>query len=246
MDIDELMELVTTEDVINILNDLGSGNPKKDKNNDNVLQFSTVCHGGDSHKLYYYIDSKFFVCYTSCGSMSLFDLIMSTNNVDFPEAFKYLCKFKNITNFSKKKKGLQKKEVENDDLKFLKLHLRKKEKQLVKLPSYNKYVLNMFDDYIPMTWHSEGITDEIANIFQIKFYMNQFKGIIPHFDINGNLVGIRARNFLQHQVNSGKKYMPITIQGLNYRYPIHFNLYGIYQNQNNIKKIKKAILFESE
>ena len=246
MDRDELMELVTTEDVINILNDLGSGNPKKDKNNDNVLQFLTVCHGGDSHKLYYYIDSKFFVCYTSCGSMSLFDLIMSTNNVDFPEAFKYLCKFKNITNFSKKKKGLQKKEVENNDLKFLKLHLCKKEKQLVKLPSYNKYILNMFDDYIPMTWHSEGITDEITNIFQIKFYINQFKCIIPHFDTHGNLVGIRGRSFLQYQVNSGKKYMPITIQGLNYRYPIAFNLYGIYQNQENIRKIKKAILLESE
>ena len=212
MDRDELMELVTTEDIINILNDLGSDNPIKDKNNDNVLHFSTVCHGGDSHKLYYYIDSKFFKCYTSCGSMSLFDLIMSTNNVDFPEAFKYLCKFKNIINFSKKGRGLQKKEVENDDLKFLKLHLHKKEKQLVKLPSYNKYILNMFDNYMPLSWHSEGIIDEIADIFQVKFYINQLKCVIPHLDINGNLVGIRARNFLQHQVSSGKKYIPITIQ----------------------------------
>ena len=246
MDRDELMELVTTEDVINILNDLGSGSPQKDKNNDNALLFSTVCHGGKSHKLYYYIDSKIFKCYTSCGSMSLFDLIMSTNNVDFPEAFKYLCKYKNITNFDKKKRGLQRKEVVNKDLDFLRLHLRKKEKQLIKLPSYNKYILNMFDDYIPMSWHSEGITDEIANIFQIKFYMNQFKCIIPHFDTHGNLVGIRARNFLQHQVSSGKKYIPVTIQRLTYRYPIAFNLFGIYQNQENIRKIRKAILFESE
>ena len=246
MNRDELMELVTTEDIINILNDLGSDNPIKDKNNDNVLHFSTVCHGGDSHKLYYYIDSKFFKCYTSCGSMSLFDLIMSINNVDFSEAFKYLCKFKNIINFSKKGRGLQKKEVENDDLKFLKLHLHKKEKQLVKLPSYNKYILNMFDNYMPLSWHSEGIIDEIADIFQVKFYINQLKCVIPHLDINGNLVGIRARNFLQHQVSSGKKYIPITIQGLTYRFPIAFNLYGIFQNQHNIRKFKKVILFESE
>lgn len=246
MDRDELMELITTEDVVEILKDLGSGSPKKDKNNDNALLFSTVCHEGNSHKLYYYIDSKFFKCYTSCGSMSLFDLIMSTNNVDYSEAFKYLCKFKNITNFSRQKKGIQKKEYENEDLKFLKLHLHKKDKQLVKLPFYNSYILNMFDNYIPLSWHNEGIKDEIANIFQIKFYMNQLKGIIPHFDINGNLVGIRGRNFLQYQINSGKKYMPISIQGLTYRYPMSFNLYGIYQNQDNIRAMKRTVIFESE
>ena len=246
MDRDELMELVTTEDVITILKDLGSSSPRQDKNNDNVLQFSTVCHGGDSHKLYYYLDSKFFTCYTSCGSMSLYDVIMSANNITFPEAFAYICKFKDISTFKKMKKGLQKKEYENDDLDFLRFHLYKKEKQLVKLPSYNNYILNMFDDYIPISWHNEGISDEVANVFQVRFYINQFKGIIPHLDINGNLVGIRGRNFIQYQVNSGKKYMPITIQGLTYRYPIHFNLYGIFQNQENIRKIKKGILFESE
>lgn len=246
MDRDELMELVTTEDVIGILKDLGSANPIKDRNNGNALHFSTVCHGGDSHKLYYYKDSKFFVCYTSCGSMSLFDLIMSVNNMTFAEAFSYICKYKNITNFDKKKKGLQKHETQNNDLSFLKLHLYKKDKQLVKLPSYNNYILNMFDNYMPLSWHEEGIKDEIAELFQIKFYINQFKCIIPHFDINGNLVGIRARSFLQYQIDSGKKYIPISIEGLTYRYPMSFNLYGIYQNQNNIRKIKKAILFESE
>jgi len=246
MDRDELMELMTTEDVIQILKDLGSDIPRQDKNNDNVLQFSTVCHGGDSHKLYYYLDSKFFTCYTSCGSMSLYDVIMSANNITFPDAFAYVCKFKDVTTFKKMKKGLQKKEVDNDDLDFLRLHLYKKEKQLVKLPSYNNYILNMFDNYLPLSWYKEGINDEVAGIFQVKFYMNQFKGIIPHLDINGNLVGIRGRNFVQYQVNSGKKYMPVTIQGLTYRYPIHFNLYGIFQNQENIRKIKKAILFESE
>lgn len=246
MDRDELLELVTTEDVIEILKDLGADNPIQDRNNDNALLFSTICHGGDSHKLYYYKDSKFFVCYTSCGSMSLYDLIMSVNNISYTEAFSYICKLKNITNYNKKKKGLQKKNVTNNDLDFLKLHLYKKEKFMVKLPSYNKYILNMFDNYLPMSWHKEGIKDEIAEFFQIKFYINQYKCIIPHLDIDGNLVGIRGRNFLQYQIDNGKKYMPLTIQGLTYRYPMSFNLYGIYQNQNNIRKIKKAILFESE
>jgi hypothetical protein len=59
-------------------------------------------------------------------------------------------------------------------------------------------------------------------------------------------VGIRARSFSQVDIDSGRKYMPIIIQGLTYRYPMNFNLYGIYQNKENIKKYKKAIIFESE
>ena len=104
----------------------------------------------------------------------------------------------------------------------------------------------MFDDYIPLSWYDEGIKDEIADIFQIKFYINQNKAIIPHYDINGNLVGIRGRTFFKHEIENGKKYMPITIQNLTYKYPMSFNLYGIFQNQDNIKQFKKAIIFESE
>ena len=31
-----------------------------------------------------------------------------------------------------------------------------------------------------------------------------------------------------------------------YNHPLSFSLYGLYQNQNNIKRIKKAIVFEGE
>ena len=186
------------------------------------------------------------MCYTSCGCMSLYDVIISVKNIIYVEAFQYLCKFKNISYSKKMKIGLQKTEIENKDLDFLKLHLYKREKQIINLPSYNDYILNIFNDYIPFSWYQEGIKDEIANYFNIKFYINQNKCIIPHYDINGSLVGIRARSFMQYDLNNGKKYMPITIQGLTYRYPTHYNLYGIYQNKENIKKIKKAIIFESE
>ena len=244
MDRDELINLITTEDIIEILKDLGSNNYKLDDKGN--IYFNTVCHNGDSNKLYYFSDTKFFQCFTCCGSLSLFDVVMSAKGIDFIESYNYICNFKGISRFKKLKIGLQKREIQNKDLDFLKFHLYKKENRIIQLPTYDKYILNMFDDYIPLSWYTEGINDEIASFFQIKFYISQNKTIIPHYDINGNLVGIRGRAFFKHETESGKKYMPITIQRLTYKYPMSFNLYGIFQNQNNIKQFKKVIIVESE
>ena len=244
MDRDELINLITTEDIIEILKDLGSNNYKLDDKGN--IYFNTVCHNGDSNKLYYFSDTKFFQCFTCCGSLSLFDVVMSAKGIDFIESYNYICNFKGISRFKKLKIGLQKREVQNKDLDFLKFHLYKKENQIIQLPTYDKYILNIFDDYVPLSWYKEGINDEIALFFQIKFYISQNKTIIPHYDINGNLIGIRGRAFFKHETENGKKYMPVTIQNLTYRHPIQYNLYGIFQNQENIRKIKKAILFESE
>jgi DNA primase len=241
---EDILKLITTEDVIEILTDLGSDYPRSDKQGN--LYFTTICHCGDSRKLQYFTDSKFFLCYTNCGSMSVFDLLMNVNHWTFVEALNFLAKCKGI-NPHKKKVGLQEKKYHNEDFEFLDKHLYiPKKHELIELPKFNKDILRIFDDYYPDVWEDEGISEEIARYFGIKFYFNQYKAIIPHLDINGNLIGIRSRNFFQHEVDSGKKYMPITIQGLTYRYPTNFNLYGLYENKNNIRKFKKVVLFESE
>lgn len=244
IDREELLELITVEDVIKILTDMGSEYPKLDPNGN--LYFITVCHGGDSYKLHFFTESKFFMCYTCCGSMSLFDVLMNINEWSFSEAFGYVKRFKGIKDTIKLKKGLQKNTSENQDLIFLNKHLYIPNKQQIKLPAFNKNILRIFDSYYPNAWLNEGIKEEIMNYFGIRFYFNQYKAIIPHIDIHGNLVGIRGRNFFQQEIDTGRKYIPITIQGLTYRYPTQFNLYGIYQNEENIKKFKRVIIFESE
>jgi hypothetical protein len=241
---EELLEKISIEDVINILIDMGSKKPKKDDKGN--LYFTTICHGGDSHKLHFFTESKFFMCYTNCGSMSLYDVLMNTNDWTFKEAFNYLARYKNI-NVYQRKIGLHRKGYELDDeLSFLDKHLYIPKKNIVNLPEYNNYVLNIFDYYCPDTWIKEGISEDILKHFNTKFYFNQLKAVIPHYDIYGHLVGIKSRNFLQTEIDSGRKYMPITIQGLTYKYPVQFNLYGLYQNQNAIIKAKTAIIFESE
>ncbi|APH20864.1 hypothetical protein [Clostridium botulinum] len=240
---EQLIDKIETKDVIEILIQLGSKFPKKDSQGN--LYFQTICHGGSKHKLHYFTESKMFMCYTNCGSMSLFDLLMTTKNWDFKEAFKFVANFKGISLYDKGV-GLQNKKEDNEDLYFLNQHLYVPKKKPIVLPSFNKKILNIFDNYCPSSWINEGISIEIMKYYGIRFYFNQYKAIIPHYDIHGNLVGIRGRNFLQSEIDANRKYIPITIQNLTYRYPKNYNLYGIYQNQNNIKKYKKAIIFESE
>lgn len=240
---EELSELITEEDIIQIMSDLGSEYIKDEI--DHII-FDSICHGSSSKKLWYYKESGLFRCYSSCGTMSLYDLIMSVQGIQFKEAFQYVANFKGISTYEAKPKGIIKREKENTDLRFLRLHRKKIEKRKITLPSYQESILNIFDDYMPSTWCEEGILPIVATCFEIKIYINQQKAIIPHRDINGQLVGIRSRNFNSWQVDNGMKYIPIKIQGLTYKYPMNFNLYGLYQNKENIKRLKKVIVFESE
>ena len=244
MDRDELLKETKTEDIVKLMKELGSQEPIPDK--DGNLYFQTICHCGKKHKLLYYTESKMFMCYTNCGTMSIYDLISQVNGYEeFRESFSYLAKFLGVSTKERKSKGLKIK-TDNSEIEILNKHLYKSKDTVKQLPSFDENILKMFDRIYPIEWEEEGIKEEIADYFGIRFYIGQFKCIIPHRDIDGRLVGVRGRNFLKRELDKGKKYIPVTIQGLTYRYPIGMNLYGLYENKSNIKKSKKAILFESE
>lgn len=240
---EELINQIGIEDIIDIMIENGSDEPKYD--NDGNMYFTTICHGGKKRKLHFFTESKFFMCYTSCGSLSLFDVLMNANNWTFKQSFNYIANFANIST-NNKHKGLRIQSAKNLDLDFLDIHLYAPTKTIIQLPKYDKTILDYFSPYYPDCWEDEGITPEIMQHYGIKFWFEQYKGIIPHFNAMGDLVGIRGRNFYDYEIKAGKKYIPITVQGLTYRYPKNFNLYGIYQNKDNIRNFKKAIIFESE
>ena len=70
--------------------------------------------------------------------------------------------------------------------------------------------------------------------------------IIPNRDIDGDLVGIRARNFDKYVLDKGMKYSPIKLEKKQYSCPTGYNLYGIYENKEAIERIKKCIIVEGE
>ena len=244
MDRDSLLEKITTEDVIEIMSQFGTDYIKSKTGND--IYFRTICHDGKKHKLLYFSDSKMFMCLTECGSLSLYDVIMYSQGYTFSEAYTFLCKFKGISSTSKRAKGLVVKEDNIDDFEFLERHLYTTGKNNIKLPTYDDTVISVFDDYCPTQWCEEGLLEEEMKVFNIKMYFSQMRAVLIHRDLNGKIIGIRGRSFNRLDLENGKKYMPLTIQGLTYRHPTGLSLYGAYENIENIKRIKKAVLFEGE
>ena len=114
------------------------------------------------------------------------------------------------------------------------------------LPNYNPSVLYNFDKIYPSSWEQDYISVEAMQRFNISFFTTQWKAVIPHYDINGKLIGIRTRSFLKEDLDKGQKYMPLYFCKKGYKHPLHFNLYGIYENKEHIKRNKKIVLFESE
>ena len=69
--------------------------------------------------------------------------------------------------------------------------------------------------------------------------------IIPHYDINDNLIGIRIRTLIKEQEKYGK-YRPAILNGTMYNHPLGFNLYNINNSREHIRSLKKVFIFESE
>ena len=54
---------LSLEQIEELLSELG-GDPER---KGDIIVSRTICHGGQSHKLYYYSNTSLFKCYTDCG-----------------------------------------------------------------------------------------------------------------------------------------------------------------------------------
>ena len=234
----DISEALSEEDIINLLLHLGANNPVRVNG---VLTFNTICHGGDSHKLYYYSTNKNFHCYTHCGHIgSVFDLVMTVLNINFTDAYLYVCNFFNI----RADKNNTDKDIKSDNS-FIKKFTQKDE-IAYNLKHHDINVLNNFDRLYHISWLNDNISKDAMRVFDIRFDILNNRIIIPHHDAKGNLIGIRCRNLNDKDVVDGRKYMPVTIDDKQYNYPTHANFYGLNINKKAIIKYKRVILVESE
>ena len=75
MNLIELKNMLTPEDIQRILAEYGVSPVQE---TEQYLIYPTVCHNleGGSPKMYYYFDSRMFVCYTECqDSFNIFQLV---------------------------------------------------------------------------------------------------------------------------------------------------------------------------
>ena len=211
---------------------------------DDCLITNTICHNinNGSLKLYYYFNSHIFYCYTSCQAMTIFKFLeqyYKTRNIEYDW---YEDVYQVILNCSTSSI------IEDKFQKVERVNLREKyqKKQSVKLPTYPTGILNTFTKYYPVEWLNDGISKEAMDKFNILYSISQNKIIIPHYDIDGNLVGIRGRALSAWEVENIGKYMPVKIEQTWYKHPLSFNLYGLNFNKENIKKQGYVYIFEAE
>lgn len=214
----------------------------------NYIIARTICHSGDSHKLYYYENTKLFKCYSdSCGTFDIFELVQKVKDVkDLNEAVFYIVNFFNLQSTIN--------EVDEDfDLdisrylaqvtKFAQLDEYKKDK--VVLPELPMDMLDHYPQPEIVNWTKEGISPEICQYMGIRYEPVNGSILIPHYDEDSRLVGIRQRTLVQEQEIYGK-YKPARIRGQLCNHPLAFNLYGFNQAQLQIKQAQLAIIVEGE
>ena len=244
LDAKVIRESLSLKDITKIVTSLGSKEPKGDKIT--FLIFQTVCHnhsGKGSYKLYYYEESKQFHCYTECGeSFNVFELVMKNKGFGFYEAVSYVA---SVTGkYIEQNNGL-KNSLIIDDWDFISNYnyISSKPSKLKPIP---KSILKFYDDLYYEGWINEGIDIEAMKTYNIKFDISRNKIVIPHYDIDGELVGIRGRALNEWEVEDGKKYMPMYIKEICYAHNLGVNLYGLHKTKETIRRLRKAIIFEGE
>lgn len=242
INLQELRQSLTEEHIIKILTGLGAD---KYDNREDVIVFPTICHNPSdqeaSMKLYYYKDSCMFHCYTECGeNFDIFDLIRKVKEINHEECnfYSIVYSIADLVSYNIFSETTQEKYISNTD-KF-------KENEEIVLKEYDSCVLDVFKFYRTVEWAREGISEETMRKFHISYYNYRNKIVIPHYDIDGRLIGIRGRALEPDEEKLYGKYMPLKVENTLYKHPLSFNLYGIYENKNDIKKYEKAIIFEGE
>ena len=240
MDANEFIQTLNDRDVYSLLEHLG-GNPKETNRG---LDAQTICHnhdGSGKHNLRYFSESNSFTCFSNCGTMSIYDLVGKVLELDFYNSFKYVLSFFNqsIYDMSYKQKSYE----DDIDLSFFNREFKVESNKLKEL---NSNVLNVYYDQYYKGWIDEGISIKTMQKYNIKTSIIDEQIIIPHYDEDDRLVGVRCRNLNKQLVDDGKKYMPVFQGGDMLNHSTGSVLYGLNFNKDMINKRRKIILFESE
>ena len=252
LDKDKIKESLTEDDIKLILSDLG-GHFFQPDNQGNLI-FSTVCHNTNngSPKLYYYPESKQFHCFTDCGdSFDIYHLIERNKSLydikmTFPEIVQYVANITGYQYAKKRRVGFGRENFIIDDWDFIEGYDIKATQQTV-YSSISTGYLNCYDNTYHQSWIDDGISIKTMKNNNIKYCVKDHQIIIPHYHgVTGELIGIRCRNLMPEPLAEKKKYMPVYLQGISFAHALGGNLYGLHRNRNAIKRLRKAMIVESE
>ena len=239
IDYNEIVKNLKKEEVKHLLLDLGA---EEVIEKDNYFITNTICHNieGGSLKLYYYFDTHLFYCFTEDGPMTIYKFLENyykTRNIEYnwgQDILKVVFQCSAATELTTKETIFKQ---------SLKDKYRKR--QSIQLAAYSPNVLESFVKQYPIEWLEDNISAGAMDKYNIRYSISQNKIIIPHYDINNRLVGIRGRALNESEI-AYAKYAPVKIEDIVYKHKLSLNLYGLNHNWENIKELGICYIAESE
>ena len=249
----KIREALTDENIYDLLQEWG-GDPGRE-----VFGFTstTICHnppGEGSRKLYYYENTGLFRCYTGCDSyFDIFELTTKVAKIQWDKEFDLNDAVRWIAQrfgFSGNHEDRPEDEV-LDDWKYLANYERIQDvvvkTNTIVLKEYENDILERFNYSVKIgPWLREGITQAALDQARIGYYPGGDQITIPHFDKDGRFIGLRGRTLCAEEGERFGKYRPMRINRELYNHPLGMNLYNFNNSKDNIKLMKKAIIFEGE
>lgn len=248
VDAKKLKNRLTLDDYKKIMKALDI--PAFAENKDNIIYWSgeknKIATNG-SPKLYFYKSTGIYVGYTSSASYDIISLCQKrlallNQPSSFIDSLNFILSVTNIDPDVCQR--ITKKQTYNweDELgKYLRFR-----KNGSMLPTYDINILNELDTAIPQQWINEGITIETMEKYHIGYYERCNQTTIPCFGKNGELYGIRCRNWHPDRLEQAKYIPLILLSGKSYSFPTNKLFYGINYNWAAIEKEKTVWLGESE
>lgn len=241
-----IKEIITDEDIKNIMAEYDAFPSSETKE---VIMFPTICHNlhavDASHKLYYYKNSKMFYCFTECSkSYDIFELIITVEHLRGNKQFTFFDALYYLSNKLNIQDGFFEQQIEQNVYQSKKDYFQKKNNKLP-YKNYEKNTMNFFEFYLPYEWAKDGLTLKELKKYNVRYYPTENQMVIPHYDINENLVGIRIRAFNEEDILKGK-YRPLKLENIIYSHPLSQFCYGLWNTKYGIQQTQKAIIFEAE
>ena len=241
IDYEQIVKDLKDEEVIRLMYELGAD---RHEETDNYIIFPTICHNENateaSMKLYYYKDTHLLYCFTEDGPMTIYKFLENyykTRNIEYnwgQDILKVVFQCSAATELTTKETIFKQ---------SLKDKYRKR--QSIQLAAYSPNVLESFVKQYPIEWLEDNISAGAMDKYNIRYSISQNKIIIPHYDINNRLVGIRGRALNESEI-AYAKYAPVKIEDIVYKHKLSLNLYGLNHNWKNIKELGICYIAESE
>lgn len=241
IDVQKIKELITNDDIIFLLNELGA-DFVQDDNKQTI--FYSICHhplDSEKHKpkLYWYKESKNFFCYSCNFQGDIFSLVQKVKDVSFKKSLDWVTEKLNLE-ISIQKKDFEIDNWQRDLKKFLPDYEEKQE-----ITKYDEEILKICYGKFHKEWLDYGISVETMKKFGIGFYARCNQITIPVYYEN-DLIGIRIRALGEQDVQKGKYRALKDLNKTTYKFSSNQFFYGWNENKEKIKKNKTAWIVEAE